>query len=391
MGPRSLRTVSGGGSAPPKEVSKSFHPNQQRRLIQEQGGSPLETFRSALKTKKPWESIQDFAMHPSFCGQRLYPRQLTLLKLIYLETENMTPYDLDVIEEWREGFKKKKDVFGVQPDIWERVKYLKAHGYTHFPHVQAVLGRRAGKGYIGGILGAERIAYFHSMDSWQKYFGIKQGTEGWLQVYATSQQQAQRTVFADIRYLVESCKYLQPWISTSKEGYFAVRTPSDLRRIAELESKKVRVEREIASLKAIALSSNSATGRGLTTYCIAFDEMAHLVFGSGSTKSGEEIYECLHPDTEVRMADGSLKRVAEVVVGDRVLSPGDDDNMSADPIAVEVVDKWSTEKPERYEIELEDGTTVQCSGNHGWFTQRGWVRSCDLTEEDEILELGEIA
>ena len=280
-------------------MGPSFHPNQQRRLIQEQvGGSPLASFRSALKTKRPWDCIQDFAMHPSFCGQKLYPRQLTLLKLIYLETENMTPYDLDVIEEWRGGFKKRKDVFGVQPDVWERVEYLKSKGYTHFPHVQSVLGRRAGKGFIGGILGAERIAYFHSLDSWQKHFGIKQGTEGWLQVYATSQQQAQRTVFADIRYLVESCKYLQPWISTSKEGYFAIRTPSDLRRIAELESKNVKVEREIASLKAIALSSNSATGRGLTTYCIAFDEMAHLVFGSGSTKSGEEIYESAVPATD---------------------------------------------------------------------------------------------
>lgn len=237
-------------------------------------------------------------MHPSFCGQKLYPRQLTLLKLIYLETENMTAFDIDVIEEWREGFKKKRDVFGVQPDVWERVKYLKSRGHTHFPHVQAVLGRRASKGYMGGILGTERIAYMHSLDSWQKHFGLKAGTEGWLQVYATSQQQAQRTQFADIRYLVESCKYLQPWISTSKEGYFAIRTPADLRRIAELEAKNVKVEREIASLKAIALSSNSATGRGLSTHSIFFDEMAHLIFGSGSTKSGEEIYEASEPSLD---------------------------------------------------------------------------------------------
>ena len=275
-----------------------FHPNAQRRLIQSQGDSPLETFRSALATKKPWESIQDFAMHSSFCGQKLYPRQLTLLKLIYLETEHMTPYDIDVIDEWRLGFKKKRDVFGVQPDIWQRVEFLKSRGYTHFPHVQAVLGRRASKGYIGGILGAERIAYLHSLDSWQRHYSLKAGTEGWLQVFATSQQQAQRTQFADIRYLVENCKYLQPWISTSKEGYFSIRTPADLRRIAELESKKVRVEREIASLKAIALSSSSATGRGLSSFSIFLDEFAHMVFGSGSVKSGEEIYEAAMPSLD---------------------------------------------------------------------------------------------
>lgn len=275
-----------------------FHPNAQRRLIETQSEGPLNTFRNALATKRPWDSIKDFAMHPSFCGQKLYPRQLTLLKLIYLETENMTAYDIDVIDSWREGFLKKKDTFGVQPDIWQRVEFLKSRGYTHFPHVQAVLGRRASKGYMGGILGAERIAYLHSLDSWQRHYSLKAGTEGWLQVFATSQQQAQRTQFADIRYLVENCKYLQPWISTSKEGYFSIRTPADLRRIAELESKKVRVEREIASLKAIALSSNSATGRGLSTFSIFFDEMAHMIFGSGSTKSGEEIYDAAEPSLD---------------------------------------------------------------------------------------------
>jgi hypothetical protein len=237
-------------------------------------------------------------MHSSFCGQRLYPRQLTLLKLIYLETENMSAYDIDVIDSWREGFMQKRDTFGVQPDIWDRIEYLKSRGYTHFPHVQAVLGRRASKGYIGGILGAERIAYLHSLDSWQRHYSLKAGTEGWLQVFATSQQQAQRTQFADIRYLVENCKYLQPWISTSKEGYFSIRTPADLRRIAELESKKVRVEREIASLKAIALSSSSATGRGLSSFSIFLDEFAHMVFGSGSVKSGEEIYEAAMPSLD---------------------------------------------------------------------------------------------
>ena len=280
------------------EVVAIFHPNAQRRLIASQGDGPLETFRNALATKRPWESIRDFAMHSSFCGQRLYPRQLTLLKLIYLETENMSAYDIDVIDSWREGFMQKRDTFGVQPDIWDRIEYLKSRGYTHFPHVQAVLGRRASKGYIGGILGAERIAYLHSLDSWQRHYSLKAGTEGWLQVFATSQQQAQRTQFADIRYLVENCKYLQPWISTSKEGYFSIRTPADLRRIAELESKKVRVEREIASLKAIALSSSSATGRGLSSFSIFLDEFAHMVFGSGSVKSGEEIYEAAMPSLD---------------------------------------------------------------------------------------------
>jgi len=51
--------------------------------------------------------------HRSFCGRRLYPRQQTLYRLIFLETELMTDYDLAVIEEWRQGFLRRRDTFGV--------------------------------------------------------------------------------------------------------------------------------------------------------------------------------------------------------------------------------------------------------------------------------------
>lgn len=38
-------------------------------------------------------SIVEFAEHDAFCGKVLYPRQKTLLKVIFLETENLTDYD----------------------------------------------------------------------------------------------------------------------------------------------------------------------------------------------------------------------------------------------------------------------------------------------------------
>ena len=69
---------------------------------------PISSFRAGMRKGPPWQSIVDFATHPSFCGLRLYPRQMTLLKLIYLETEQMTQYDFDVIEGWRTGFKNRK-------------------------------------------------------------------------------------------------------------------------------------------------------------------------------------------------------------------------------------------------------------------------------------------
>lgn len=251
--------------------------------------------RQSLTPTTPWDNIIDFATHDDFCGLTLYPRQQTLLKLIYLDTEQMTAYDLDVIEEWRRGFSRPRDTYGVQPDIWERVEYLKRRGYRRFPHIQCVLGRRASKGFIGAILAAELIGYLVSLDNPQRHYGIREGKDVFLNVGATSQTQAQRHQFADIRDVVERCAWLQPYIAETKDHQMRLRTPADLRRIAEMKAMNVSIEHSIASLWVVALSASSVAGRGATSYANFFDEFAFHVQGSGSTKSGEEIYEDWQP------------------------------------------------------------------------------------------------
>ena len=280
-----------------------FHPNQQKRLVQ-QSFSPINLMRQSLAKPAPWDSVIDFMTHPSFCGRRLYPRQRTLYKLIFLETEHMTDYDREVIEKWRAGFIRRRDTFGVQPDIWERVEYLKARGYRRFPHIQMVLGRRGSKGLMGGGLGAEQLAYFYSLDDWQSHYDIDPGQNGVLSVVATSQGQAQRFQFADIRRTVERCRYLQPHIATSKDHFFSIRTAADLRHIAEMNARKIPIEHEIATLTAIALSSSSSAGRGGVGFANYYDEMAHLVLGTGSVKSGEEIYSAWQPSLDQFGKDG---------------------------------------------------------------------------------------
>ena len=39
-----------------------------------------------------------------------------------------------------------------------------------------------------------------------------------------------------------------------------------------------------------------------------------------------------------------------------------------------------------YEIELENGNIVECTGNHKFLTERGWVKASELTESDEIID-----
>lgn len=255
----------------------------------------VRDFTNALSTRPPWDSIVDFATHRSFCGQVLYPKQLTLLKLIFLETENFTAYDLEQIEKWRTGFTNPKEVAGIQPDIWKRIEWLKSRGYTHFPHIQSIIGRRGSKGVIGGILGAWILAYFLWLDDWQNHFGVKPHSDGYLSVIATTMDQAKRYQFQDIKLVVEACRYLQPYIVTNKEYYLSLRTPTDQRYYNELMRRGIPIDREIASLKAMAFSANSASSRGGAGFANFLDEFAHQITGTGSQKTSEQIYNAAQP------------------------------------------------------------------------------------------------
>ena len=350
---------------------------------------------AAVNLGTPWESVIDFATHKSFCGFPIFPRQATLLKLIFLETEHMTAYDLDVIEHWCEGFKRHKDIFGVQPDIWQRIEYLKARGYRRFPHIQAVLGRRASKGVIGAFLGTEQIAYLFSQDDPQANYGIAAGKDVFLNVGATSQTQAQRHQFGDIRAMVSRCAYLQPGnnngagISEIKDHMLRVRTRADMRRIAEMQAAKVPIEHPIASLWAVALSASSVAGRGATSYANFFDEFAFHVQGSGSVKSGEEIYEDWQPslgqfgkDALTYIPSSPFSRVGkfyELYQHGRVLMSSYSDHAG---IADEAREQLSRLTVEADEVELEAEPT--------WLIFQGpsWALYEDWQDAPRILGLG---
>jgi len=256
------------------------------------------SYATFLRSGPPWDSIVDFALHRSFCGKKLYPRQLTLLKLIYLETDSMTDYDLEVINGWAEGFKRHIDVMGVPPDIWDRVAYLQENGYSHFTQVQFIGGRRGSKGIGGGVIGCERLAYFYSLDDWQAHYGLDPGSDGEMTVVSTTQNNAAKRQFADIRRTVENCRYLRQHVISNRYTEFSVRTPADERRIAALKAAKVPIDHEIATLYVNASASASSSLRGGAVFATFYDEMAHMLMGSGSVKSGEEIYESLQPSLD---------------------------------------------------------------------------------------------
>lgn len=420
-----------------------FNPREQARLANKSFNA-VDMMTSAMQSKPPWDSIVDFATHRSFCGFPIFPRQATLLKLIFLETENMTQYDIDVIDEWRRGFVLSRDPFGVQPDIWHRVEYLKKRGYRRFPHIQMVLGRRASKGALGGLLGCEQIAYLHSKDNPQKFYGIDENKDIYLNVGGTSQTQAARQLFADVRTRVEKCQYFypkgqQPWIAETKDAILRVRTPADLRYIAELRAAGAHPDHIIASLVATACSASSVAGRGQTSYGNFYDEFAFHV-QTGSVKSDTEIYKdwqpslgqfknkntgaddsltylpsspaCLQPSTLVLTEDLRWVPVGSLGVGDRLIGfdeypePGRGRARTWQPT---VVTETSVFDAPRYELTTEGGKHITSTDDHLWLVRRVggmgrgrgrgqrsqsypqkfcWVKTIDLRPGDQIKSLG---
>jgi hypothetical protein len=106
--------------------------------------SVLDTFEAAFKDRNV--GIIEFAESDEYCGKPLYPRQRTLLKIIWLE--ELDGYDEDVLDEWIRG--DDPDVV-MCSKIRERRERLISEGYKHFREVMLIGGRRSSKGHLTGI------------------------------------------------------------------------------------------------------------------------------------------------------------------------------------------------------------------------------------------------
>jgi hypothetical protein len=96
--------------------------------------------------------------------------------------------------------------------------------------------------------------------------------------------------------------------------------------------------------------------------------------------------ECLHPDSLIRMADGSQRKISEISPGDIVETV----NQKTGKIQfdeVEFVYK-NLSQEDMYEIETEDGRILRLTGNHKVLTKDlVWKRVDELEENDELLEI----
>ena len=101
--------------------------------------------------------------------------------------------------------------------------------------------------------------------------------------------------------------------------------------------------------------------------------------------------ECLHPETNISMADGSLKQIQHVQPGDEVLTFNEQSKQFEKKPVVKQHLNISKSK-QMFNLTLADGTQLQITGNHKVKLRSGlWKRVDELVENDDIINIGDPA
>lgn len=95
--------------------------------------------------------------------------------------------------------------------------------------------------------------------------------------------------------------------------------------------------------------------------------------------------ECVSGKTQIRTPTGD-KKITDIKVGDLVVSYNTVTGKFENKKVLETfVNHTSSKSAKMYRIELENGRTLELTGNHPVYTtNRGWVRVEELTEEDDL-------
>jgi len=90
---------------------------------------------------------------------------------------------------------------------------------------------------------------------------------------------------------------------------------------------------------------------------------------------------CVDDSQTVKMADGSLKNITEIEVGDQVATISGPKNVSA---------LFEYDVKDYHELTFEDGKIVKCTPNHKFLLTSGeWKRADELVDGDDIAKLSE--
>jgi hypothetical protein len=232
-------------------------------------------------------SIVDFVLD-GLQIPHLYPRQASLLKVVYLEA--LTEFDRRVLRRWGNGFTETVDPMGVRrfdgsygtsPDLFDRIAECHALGRRWFAEVILVMGRRASKSLLAAICAARMIDELLLLIDPQDHFNIVPGKRLTIGVFAGQEDQARALLFRDIAELIARAPRYAPFVAARTAGRLLLYSP---RQILQAPDRSP----EDAVLEIVAREATVLSGRGPASPMLLFDEMAHMIAG-GSNRSAAEV------------------------------------------------------------------------------------------------------
>lgn len=274
------RVVKRGTSAPPLPALPFDPTNMFQMFVGVQVPDPITFVTGAQWLNRP----------------NLYPRQGTLLKIIFLRTDLLTEYDHTVIDEWEQSYRATGNN-GIVPGVRQRMDMLREDGYDWFREVLLVMGRRAGKGHITALSKAYVLWNYMAKGDPQNYFGVDRDKRLACLVFAGKRDQAKATVFGDLVNVITSSECFAPYISQSLTEKLTVYAPHDFVRMRKMSQKGINTQRDMATFEILPKESTPMAGRGPTSFMLAFDEQAHVT-ASGTAASADAVYDSSKPSTD---------------------------------------------------------------------------------------------
>lgn len=252
-----------------------------------------------LFTGLPVPDPVTFVMSPQYLDRaNMYPRQATLLKIIFLRYDLLTDYDHRVIDEWEESFRQSGNN-GIVPGVRDRMIKLRDEGRSWFRETLLVMGRRAGKGHISGLSMAYVLWNYMAKGDPQKYYGVDRDKKLVAMVFAGKRDQAKATVWQDaVNYITGSvcfAPYIRAPLQAEKLSIYA---PNDFLRMKKRAEQGMNPDDiNMATFELVPKESTLMAGRGPTSFCQAYDEMAHVV-ASGANRAAEDVYAAATPSLD---------------------------------------------------------------------------------------------
>ena len=177
-------------------------------------------------------------------------------------------------------------------------------------------------------------------------------------------------------------------------------------KLCERASKLSELRNQFKASKKMITALNAAKKKGMPAKYAPFDsrsklEDRELLIVEGDSAAGGlrevrysyqslmplrgKIANCFHQDTEILLADNSVKKIADIN-SDFYGYEYDFATNSKKPSLMSKPFK-TKQVASLLELTFDDGFSVKVTHDHLFLTDHGWIKAKDLTEDDEILAL----